>query len=210
MLKVIAATLVMKVEFILPWCQAVASRYTTMFAHIYFFRQSRRGYLMCNYGIWEGVEIPWDKPCKKETTCKILRLTQGPNYSHAAFGCILEQMPEDGAVRLRMHRRGSGIDTVPPLLPVQPAWTSCRFLTHSRRHCSPLVAWLRWWFFGASVRLEAEQLMFGSECWNVDRTHLSRSVHRFDTRTSLWLYLTGGANSCLGFSIFFIFSPFFC
>lgn len=88
-----------------------------------------------------------------------------------------------------MQRRGAGIAAVPPLLSVQPTWTWCRSQRHSRRDRFTPDTGLRWWFFGAFVRLEAEQLTFGSEGWNVDRTHLSGSVHGFYTRSSLLLYL---------------------
>lgn len=58
----------------------------------------------------------------------------------------------------------------------------------------------RWWFFVALPHLEAEQLVFG---WNVDGTHLSGSVHGFDTHAPL-PHLTGAANSCFVFSSFFV------
>lgn len=87
-------------------------------AHIHCYRKSRSNYLIYIFGIWEGAEAPWEKPRKRDTTCKLHRKVRGPNHGHAAADrlcwalrrCVQDKIvalrskrvPEDGAVRLRL------------------------------------------------------------------------------------------------------------
>lgn len=106
-------------------------RKTTMCAHVHCYRKSRSNYLIYIFGIWEGAEALWQKPRKRETTCKLHRKVRGPNHGHAAADrlcwalqrCVQDKIvalrskrvPEDGAVRLRLGHACNGGVQVSPL-----------------------------------------------------------------------------------------------
>lgn len=113
--------------------------------------------------------------------------------------------PVDGAVWLQVGRTSSGGVQVSLryrlCCRVQPAWTSCRFQTHSRRCYFPSASG-PWWFFGAFPRRGTKQTPPARRC----KLKCGQDSPEPDRLTSTPLVITlfsnGGANYCPGFSFF--------